>query len=498
MLAKDLLKNLNLGNSVAEFDIDLKNHFVETQVFRALISGDVDVIAGDKGTGKTALYTVLKERYRDFEKLANVEVISAFNPAGNPVFQRLAQMPVLQEGQYVTVWKSYTLSLIGNWLLELVSDDKSEKLSVLDALLTKTGLRSPDDSAQTIFTKVVNVIHRFANPKSMELGFSLSEHGMPVISPKVEFDTATKIASGPEFVAHEDAFKILDECLAEVGATVWIALDRLDEAFQGYPQIEKAALRALLRTYLDLLEFPHIRMKLFVRKDLFRKVVQGGFVNLTHVNAKRIDIVWDEDDLRSLLCRRIRSDKAFVEALNVDAASDDKLFAAVFPPKVDFGDKKPTTWGWMMSRIRDGNNIKPPRNLIDLVKKAQDAQIRAEDRTGRDYSIGQTVIEADAIRRALRQLSEDRVNDTLLSEAPELAPTIELFREGKAEHNLGSISKLLKIGEEQVRQRIRPLIELGFLEEIGEAFKIPMLYRGGLEITQGKAFTSAEDDVEDA
>jgi hypothetical protein len=34
----------------------------------------------------------------------------------------------------------------------------------------------------------------------------------------------------------------------------------------------------------------------------------------------------------------------------------------------------------------------------------------------------------------------------------------------------------------------KPLIELGFLEEVAGNFKIPMLYRGGLEITQGKAF----------
>lgn len=29
---------------------------------------------------------------------------------------------------------------------------------------------------------------------------------------------------------------------------------------------------------------------------------------------------------------------------------------------------------------------------------------------------------------------------------------------------------------------------MGFLEEIGDSFKVPMLYRDGLNITQGKAF----------
>ena len=120
MLIKDLLAKLNLGNSVAEFDSDLQSYFVETQSFRALVKGDVDIIAGDKGTGKTALYRVLRERYREFPDLANIEIIPAFNPAGNPVFQRLGQMQTLTEGQYTTIWKSYFLSLVGNWLLEIV------------------------------------------------------------------------------------------------------------------------------------------------------------------------------------------------------------------------------------------------------------------------------------------------------------------------------------------------------------------------------------------
>jgi hypothetical protein len=495
---KELLNSLNLGNSVAEFDTDLKNHFVETQAFRKVIMGEADIIAGDKGTGKTALYTVLKERYRDYPELRNVEVLPAFNPVGNPVFQRLVQVPILEEGQYVTVWKSYFLSLIGNWLLELVGDEKSIQLEKLDSLLKKTGLRSPDDSANTVFTKVVNVLSRIAHPKSAQVGITLSEQGIPVITPKVEFGSDEKAQHPVEVIAHEKALQALDECLEEVGVTVWIMLDRLDEAFQGFPAVERAALRALFRTYLDLLEFSHVRIKLFVRRDLFRKVVHGGFVNLTHVNARRFDIVWDEDDLLSLLCRRVRANKEFVLAVGGSSLTDRALFATIFPPQIDVGEKKPPTWAWIMSRIRDGNNIKPPRNLIDLTKKAQEAQSRAEEREAREFAPGPPVIQADAVRRALRRLSEDRVNDTLLAEAADLAPTIELFRDGKAEHNVNSLAQVLGVPENEVRSKIKPLVELGFLEEISDTFKVPMLYRGGLEITQGKAFAPDEAPEEDA
>ena len=106
---------------------------------------------------------------------------------------------------------------------------------------------------------------------------------MPVVTPKVEFaeqeasgkTTGQGTADSTGLVRHEDAFQLLNQCLKECGVSVWVALDRLD-GVPGLPGLETPALCALLRTYLDLLEFDCIRLKLFVRRDLFRKVVEGG------------------------------------------------------------------------------------------------------------------------------------------------------------------------------------------------------------------------------
>ncbi len=110
MLVRDVLRMLDLGNSVAEQDAALERYFVETEAFRRLARGDVDIVAGDKGTGKTALYRILQERHAEIPELRRVELVSGFNPVGNPVFQRLAQGQVLEEGQYASIWKGYFLS----------------------------------------------------------------------------------------------------------------------------------------------------------------------------------------------------------------------------------------------------------------------------------------------------------------------------------------------------------------------------------------------------
>lgn len=487
MQTSDIIRKLNLGNSVAEFDSELEKYFVETEPFRALVEGRADIIAGDKGTGKTALYKILQKRYSSLPELSKVEVVTAFNPTGNPVFQRLAQQEMLTEPQYATVWKAYILSLIGNWLLELYDDAPTDKMRELDDLLKRTSLRSTDDSPSTIFSKIMNAISR-VYPSSAEVSMTLSDTGIPIIVPKVKFARSDSLSEQTPEVPHEEALGLLNAALAEADLEVWVILDRLDEAFQGFPEIEIPALRALFRTYLDLLEFPQVKLKLFVRRDLFRKITQGGFVNLTHVNAKKIEIIWDEEDLLNLLCRRIRESPALLSAIKAEDDSNKELFDRIFPDKVDDAERKPTTWRWIMGRIRDGNDVKPPRNLIDLISKAREAQLRREDRESRTYEVGQVLIEPDSIKRALSRLSGERVEDTLLAEAGDSFELIEAFRGGKAEHNQRSISELLNVDESNVQIVIKPLVDLGFLEVFGTSYKIPMLYREGLEITQGKAF----------
>jgi len=478
------LRALNFGSSVAEFDQQLETYFVETQPFLDLIEDRRDIIAGDKGTGKTAIFKVLHKRYASIPSLRGTIVVPAFNLSGDPVFQSLASKGELQEGEYIRFWKAYVLSIVGNWVLRTNRYRPRSKLHALDILLRGLDLRSDADGIKPIFERVLARINRLFAWKSLEFGIEIRETGFSFV-PKVELAAADE---GEITVSVDKCLLLLDECLNEIGKSVWVALDRLDEAFQGYPDTEIPALKALLRTYLDLSEFSRIRMKLFIRRDLFARVVKGGFVNLTHINARKIELKWDEDDLKTMLCRRVRENDAFCEKLGVKISDDDSsIFTRLFPAQVDQGTRKPITWLWMMGRISDGNGIKPPRNLIDLVSFAREAQLRREDRAPRELTQKSELIESESLRLALAQLSETRVTDTLLAEAKNEVPLIEKFRRGKAEHSQDSLAKLMGVKRENVLEKIKPLLHLGFLGEVGSNYKVPILYRSGLEITQGKA-----------
>lgn len=485
MDGKELAQMISLGASVAEFDQDLEKYFVETDTFATVIADGGDIISGDKGTGKTAIYRILKKSYRSYPQLDSVEIVDAFNPQGDPVFQRLTYGPDLSEDQYRTFWKAYLLSLVGNWILDIYEPSFNVAMSDLKNTLDYLGLSATDVSPETIFGNLHSLVSRLTKPQNVEVGLTVTETGMPIVTPKIELGPDRKQG---EIIYNGDFLGVLDKAIRSTDLTVWVLFDRLDEAFSGRQDIEILALRALLRTYLDLTNLGNIKLKLFLRKDLFRRITKGGFVNLTHINARKIDIVWDDEDLIDMVVRRILQNENLKELIG-EGESNERVFSTLLPEQIDIGDRKPPTKTWIMGRIRDGNNNRPPRNMIDLLNKARDSQVRREQRDTRDVNpkLG-PIIEAEAVKRAFTQLSEQRVQDTLLAEAAELSEIIQQFRDGKSEHNSDSLKETIGAVADY-SQIVQALVDIGFLEEFGQNHKIPMLYRDGLRIKQGKAFS---------
>lgn len=491
MHRREILQQFEIGNSSAEYDQGLSNYFLTTYSFNRFVRGSVDMISGGKGTGKTAIYRYLQDCKDAYPELQNIKIIAGINPNGEPLFRRLGNEEKLSEGQYVTIWKLYFLSLVTNFLIKNYAKPISKNLNALEELLSKLGMISIDSSVGSIFTRLMGWLRDQVHVHSAGVEITFNESGIPIYFPKVEFEQtkphAKEIAENTIFF-HQEAYKLLEGVLLERNITIWVVMDRLDESFIGRPDIEIPALRALIRTFMDIIEYPHIRIKLFVRTDLFRKITQGGFVNMDHVNARKTEILWDDDDLMDLLCQRIRNNHELLRSIGLSHANNHQLFCAIFPEKMD-PNRSQLCWKWMLTQIRDGNGIKAPRNLIDLCILAQDEQMRKEGRNSCDYEIGSSLIDVDSIKKASVRLSQLRLQDTLNAEyASDIKVLVNAFTNSKAEHNDQSLAKMFHVDIEQARLYARALMDIGFFESIGDVYKIPFLYRAGLHITQGKAF----------
>ena len=487
MNIRDALQKLEFGNSVAEYDKGLQNYFLITQSYLALINDEADLIAGDKGTGKTAIFQYIRRNFANTPTLTNTEIVTGFNIAGEPLFRKLEDEQPLQESQYITIWKMYVLSLAGNWLLNTLKVNHSGSFQKLDLLLKKLQLRNEEGNATAIFSDVINWA-RHLRPK-----FELSSDPTNPLGfkPSIEFyqEQVKTERINLEEISHGQAFALLDNALRDQNKTAWVVIDRLDEAFVGLPDVEKPALRALLRTYLDGMEFEHVRMKLFVRKDLFRKITEDGFVNLTHVNARKYEIIWDDEDLLALFAQRVRNSSEFIQMFGVVNAADWELFQLIFPERIEARKNYPTTWHWILTQISDGNGVKSPRNLIDLMRIAQEEQLRREQRSPRKYMSNTPIIEVESLKKALIRLSQRRVEDTLLAEyGRDVKRAIQAFKNGKSDHNERSLCQLFGFNVAQARLTADILNEIGFFEQDGGIYRVPKLYRAGLNISHGKAY----------
>jgi hypothetical protein len=135
---KAVLRQLSFGNQVAEEEREtLKDYFVKTQAWERINKGDIDIIYGPKGAGKSALYFLIQENAAEFHK-RRVLLVAAENPQGAPAFKDLEVDPPTTEREFTAIWKLYFLSLVGRAMEENAIDNANSK--ALIKALTDHGL----------------------------------------------------------------------------------------------------------------------------------------------------------------------------------------------------------------------------------------------------------------------------------------------------------------------------------------------------------------------
>src|SRR5688500_7819263 len=128
-----LLKELSFGTQVAEDEVaSLQEYFVRPEQWSRIARGDVDIVRGEKGAGKSALYLLLNKNKDDlFDR--NILIVSGENPRGTTVFKDLISDPPASEREFVVLWKLYILVLVCHQMREYDIND-SRIQSVYGAL----------------------------------------------------------------------------------------------------------------------------------------------------------------------------------------------------------------------------------------------------------------------------------------------------------------------------------------------------------------------------
>ncbi len=486
-----LLSQFDLGTSTAENDPLLESAKIETQEYNDLYVHDrIDIIRGIKGAGKTALYRVFYYLQQYIIEKKNIYCVFGVEPSGDPIFKLYRNdFEKFNQVEFENFWGVYFIALVHSLIHE---NDNLQKalatdLDKIDELILKLGLKfnkgqfTRNESIRSYF----NIFGKFKSV-GVKTEFDQTTGGVKSITPAVELDPnkAHELSVRPIYLAEfRDA---VANVLSSKNIRIWVMLDRLDEIFPHRSDVEKSGLRSLLKASYNF-SHPNLRIKIFMRDDVIGYLAADGFTALTHVTDRSSTTMsWSKDELVHLIVKRLSFLTSIANYYDIDKEKIDNdkhyretIFYTVFPSKIGTAN----TIEWLYANCADGNNIVTPRDMIDFFRFAKSIQFR-QDRL--DAKPRDLLLTVDTFKKALDELSVNKKDKFLFAEFPHLKSTFLKFEGSYSEYNKESLEKLL--GAEYLKT-IDDLRGIGFLKHIPKSgtYKIPVIWRSGLNIRRGKA-----------
>jgi len=306
----------------------------------------------------------------------------------------------------------------------------------------------------------------------------------------------------------------LDADLEKRDKWIFINYDELD-VLGGY------AWDTMVRTIQGLISFwagytrrwSRIRAKLFLRTDLFRRHWQQLGADLSKLAANRAEVSWSDRNLYGMLVKRIANTsdalREYCLHSRVTFHTDPEL--GLIPQLVKAEDARPlidrmvgqfmgsnikkgSTFRWLLSHVRDGNDRAMPRALVRLIEEAAQLE-RQVSRATHNRLLAPT-----SLRRALDRVSEEHVLQVNTHELPWLPGVAERLKgEGvpmqrrEAERALArDFDRSWSQGNDDIRPPVeRPADLVDYLVEIGVfrprahgRIDVPDLFLAGLGMTR--------------
>lgn len=493
-----ILNDINFGHGTAESEVDhLASYFVETTAWSDVFQGRDDFVFGPKGSGKSAIYALLLSRKKDLQK-RGIMVVGAENLRGEPVFSSLPKDEPLTQTDFIFLWKLYFLTLIGYALRGLPTVARSPAARQVIHVLEEEGLLAPGLKPWDLGRILAAVVQYMKRMKRISLsGQVVVPAPVPwVVAGKITFEEPSEEqkASGQFSVNH--LFHQIGMALAQRKLTVWLVIDRLDVAFSGDAALETTALSALFQAYSDL-STPAYRLavKVFLRTDILERLSKARKEPAPESSRiEGITLSWNEKALLNLVVRRFLAQRRFTQAYRIDVPRvrrdftlQEALFRRLFPPTMQDRETSVECFQWILSHTCDGTGQTEPRELILLLNYVRQRQLANIDIGASDLP-GDQLFDEASLRSAMLLLSRQRLNNTLLSEFPDIEGIVRRLEGTQAEHTLDDLARIWRTRLDEARSHANRLVEVGFFEkQLSDGivtFRIPPLYQVALHISE--------------
>lgn len=387
---------------------DFDNFFQKTSDFDRFLEDARWVVRGRKGTGKSTLFHLFVEHQESAKKraqgkLQDILILPGHGPVGNAFFRPTTdEFGAIQRGleiagmDWLSLWRAYAIVRIFTSHL---------KPFIERALLnpSMTHLKA-------------KLFERFDVPPSHRWR---SEHTQSLL----------ELVNDPYNGLCRDLFGDMNSLLETDGKKIWLLYDDLDQDIREDAPWQGDALGGLLRLAYDSnnQDLNHIRFKIFLREDIWNKLV---FTNKSHFGEPRtLQLEWKIDDFLRLAYRLATAGSPLFSALanrhyplteaELDVAGEEQLRRALAPLWGLNQEKSKNAFAarWVYNRMTDSKDNTFPRSLNVLLQSARLAELEAKNTTKPFPS--NRLLSPRAMTIGLADASNERVN-ALKNEFPNL------------------------------------------------------------------------------
>jgi hypothetical protein len=467
------INKLFIGASAAENEfLELFLYYIYTDEFESLLRGEAQVVAGRKGSGKSALFFEARDRIRSDIR----NVVLDLNPEG---FQ-LRKLKTVVLGQLERGTREHTITAFWEYLLllelcqKLLEKDRvrhlhdhtlRERYQVLEEAYRNDPFITEGDFAERLLRLTDAIEERFGS-----------------VSGRVAEGEVLSRKSVTEFLYKHDLAKLRESVVDYLGRKreVWVLFDNIDKGWtaHGVDDSDLMNVKCLLDAFTKLrndLDRQNIVFHgvVFIRNDIYELLVKSM---PDRGKIAKVTIDWtDSDLLRELLRRRFVSKLPFHKR-DIDF---DAIWRSVAATHILDGKESSE---YIIQRC-----LMRPRALIDLLRHCRGHAINlGHDKIEEvDFVQGETAYSTDLVSQISLELEDvfPGGEDTLLVfiEAPRLLDEAQLHER---------IART-KLPEDKREDLIRLLLWYGVIGILRKTGEETYIYNVNYEMKKLSALISA-------
>lgn len=236
----------------------------------------------------------------------------------------------------------------------------------------------------------------------------------------------------------------------------------------------------------------NIRTKIFLRKDIYeREIDVSDKVKLKNYS---VTIAWEYDQLFAMIWKRAMSmsepvkklyEKATEKQIGeipglgyipiVNEEDNRRMLSVLIGVKMGSGNKA-STYNWFKNRLSDTQGVIVPRSMIDIFAKAADKELELE-KDGYQ-TMGKSIIRPRCFEDMLPEVSEKRVID-LKEEFREYAAFLDGLKDTIQRSPVDEeiiLGALQRSGFSNLKEEITNLINIGVLKKYQRRISDPIRY----------------------